>query len=325
MADNQPPMASDDTGPPGSPSPPPPPGRAPSGDQPQREGQPPPPPPPPPSPQSSADAAPEPGLQFFRPPLPATPPGPTPAPPAGGHPAPSAAPSGLPDLGAPAPFEAPAAAATAAPSATELTKPSGKRRTGLIAVIAGLIVLIAGGSAAGFLLTRPAAGKAGPTITGGSGGGAATQTAVGTPTAAGTVSYTDPEQYYTAHFASEPTYHATSQTSPVGNVPYRYAEYVGPDVDQLVGVLVFSPGTSFDTTKGLQGIASAGNGSVVSSTPSTFQGYPSLEGVINLQGDYLKVQIVHVGNLAYIIGTAGPVNPPSDYARFIAAVHITPH
>ncbi|MGH7749954.1 MAG: hypothetical protein ACREQ5_35070, partial [Candidatus Dormibacteria bacterium] len=102
-------------------------------------------------------------------------------------------------------------------------------------------------------------------------------------------------------------------------------EYVGPDVDQLVGVLVFSPGTTFDTTKGLQGIASAGNGSVISSAPSTFQGYPSLEGVINLQGDYLKVQIVHVGNLAYIIGTAGPVNPPSDYTRFIAAVHITPH
>jgi len=305
MADDQPPMAPDDTGPPDSPSPPPPP------------------PPPPPSPESSAGAAPAPApaLQFFGPPLPTTPPRPTPPPPSGGHPAPSAAPSGLPDLRAPAPFAAPAAA----PSATELTKPSGKRRTGLIAVIAGLIVLIAGGSAAGFLLTRPAAGKAGPTAPSGSGGGAGTQTAAGTPAAAGTVTYTDPDQYYTAHFASEPTYHATSQTSPVGNVPYRYAEYVGPDVDQLVGVLVFSPGTSFDTTKGLQGIASAGNGSVVSSTPSTFQGYPSLEGVINLQGDYLKVQIVHVGNLAYIIGTAGPVNPPSDYARFIAAVHITPH
>lgn len=196
-------------------------------------------------------------------------------------------------------------------------------------MIAGLIVLIAGGSAAGFLLTRPAAGRAGPTTSGGSGGAVGSQTASGTPTtpapAGGTVAYTDPDRYYTAQFASTPTYHSTTQTSPVGDVPYRYAEYVGPDVDQLVGVLVFSPGTSFDTTKGLQGIASAGNGSVVSSAPSTFQGYPSLEGVINLQGDYLKVQIVHVGNLAYIIGTAGPVNPPTDYARFIAAVHVTPH
>ena len=285
MADDQPPMPPDVTGPALSPSPPEPlpPGPAPLA--------PPPPPPPPPA-------------------LPA---------PSVAPPAPDAPPFGLPDLRAPAPFEA--------PTTTALTTPPRRRRTGLIALIAALIVLIAGGSAAGLLLTRPTAHKAGPTASGGSGGGNPTASgaqATQQPTPS-TVSYTDPDQYYTAQFDNEPKYHATSQTSPVGNVPYRYAEYVGPDVDQLVGVLVFSPGTSFDTTKGLQGIASAGSGSVISSTPSTFQGYPSLEGVINLQGDYLKVQIVHVGNLAYIIGTAGPMNPPSDYGRFIAAVHITPH
>lgn len=279
MADDQPPMPPDVTGPAGPPSPPQPP---PSGTPPpageQLSGAPPPPPPPPP-------------------------------------------PFGLPDLRAPAPFEA--------PSAADLTKPVARRRTWLVALVAGLIVLIAGGGTAGVLLTRSAAHRSGPTASAGSGGGVGHPTASaaqGTPAPTpSTVSYTDPDQYYTAQFDNEPKYHATSQTSPVGNVPYRYAEYVGADVDQLVGVLVFSPGTSFDTTKGLQGIASAGSGSVIASAPSTFQGYPSLEGVINLQGDYLKVQIVHVGNLAYIIGTAGPVNPPSDYARFIAAVHITPH
>lgn len=249
-----------------------------------------------------------PGFPNPPPPPPPSPPPPAAPPPSGAQPASSAPPAALPDLGAPAPFEA--------PSATDLTKPPARRRPWLIAVIAGLLVLIAGGSAAGVLLTRSTASKAGPTSS------AAQGTHLPTPS---TVSYTDPDQYYTAQFANEPAYHATSQASPVGNVPYRYAEYVGPDVDQLVGVLVFSPGTTFDTTKGLQGIASAGNGSVISSAPSTFQGYPSLEGVINLQGDYLKVQIVHVGNLAYIIGTAGPVNPPSDYGRFIAGVHITPH
>lgn len=251
------------------------------------------------------------------------PPPPPPAAPAtaGGPPAPDAPPFGLPDLRAPAPF--------AAPSATDLTKPPRRRPTGLIALIVGLIVLIAGGSTAGVLLTRSTASNAGPTASARPSGGGANPTASARqatpePTPR-TVSYTDPDHYYTAQFDNEPKYHATSQSSPVGNVPYRYAEYVGPDVDQLVGVLLFSPGTSFDTTKGLQGIASAGSGSIISSAPSTFQGYPSLEGVINLQGDYLKVQIVHVGNLAYIVGTAGPVNPPSDYARFIAAVHITPH
>jgi hypothetical protein len=249
------------------------------------------------------------------------PPRPAPPPLSSRPPASAAPPFGIPDLGAPAPFEA--------PSATDLTKPPRRRRTWLIALVVGLIVLIAGGGTAGVLLTRATGTNAGPTTSGSSGGGGAHPTASAAHATAeptlSTVSYTDPDQYYTAQFANEPKYHSTSQTSPAGNVPYRYAEYVGPDVDQLVGVLVFSPGTSFDTTKGLQGIASAGSGSVISSTPSTFQGYPSLEGVIDLQGDYLKVQIVHVGNLAYIIGTAGPVNPPSDYGRFIAAVHITPH
>ena len=232
---------------------------------------------------------------------PASPPPPPPLPdaPPPSEPLP---PPGIPDLGAPAPFKA--------PSAAELTKPPGRRRRRLIAAIVALIVLIAGGSAAGLLLTRPVAGKPAATACG--------------PTASA-VSYTDPNRYYTARFDCEPKYHSTSQASAAGTVPYLYAEYVGPDVDQLVGVLVFTPGTAFNTTRGLEGIATAGGGSVVSSAPSTFQGYPSREGVIDLQGEFLKVQLVHVGNLAYIIGTAGPVNPPSDYARFIAAVHITPH
>ena len=322
MADNQPPMPPDVTGPAGSPSPPP---RPPSDTAPpageQLSGAPP--PPPPPLPEAAGPASPQPSSDppplFFTPPLAGA--LPRPGPPAGsGEPAAQeAAPSALPDLRAPSPFEA----TFEAPSATNLTKPPRRRRTWLIALIAVLVVLIGGGAAAaGLLLTRTTGSKAGPTAPANPSASAAQATPQPTPS---TVSYTDPDQYYTAQFDNEPKYHATSQTSPVGNVPYRYAEYVGPDVDQLVGVLVFSPGTTFDTTKGLEGIASAGSGSVISSAPSTFQGYPSLEGVINLQGDYLKVQIVHVGNLAYIIGTAGPVNPPSDYGRFLAAVHITPH
>ena len=256
--------------------------------------------PPPPEPLWPAPAPP--------PPPPATPVAAPAAPFAAIHPAPS---------DAPPTFAAP-------PSVSELTKPSHGRRVRLIVVIAALIVLIGGGGAAGILLTRPSASKATHT-------GAASPSASGAEVSAtpaptpNTVSYDDPDQYYTAQFSKAPAYHSTTQASPAGNVPYRYAEYIGPDVDQLVGVLVFTPGTGFDTQKGLQGIAAAGKGSVVSSAPSTFQGYPSLEGVISLQGDYLKVQIVHVGNLAYIIGTAGPVNPPSDFAGFIAGVHITPH
>lgn len=183
-----------------------------------------------------------------------------------------------------------------------------------------MILLAGGGSAAGVLLTRTTAGKTTPSNAITPSGKAAQVTPLPRPAA-----YTDPDQYYTAQFDRTPAYHSTTQTTSAGNIPYRFAEYIGPNIDQLVGVLVFTPGTSFDTQKWLQGIASAGGGSLISSTASTFQGFPSLAGVISLQSDYLKVELVHVGNLAYIIGTAGPVNPPSDYARFIATVHITPH
>ena len=293
MAEDQPPLPPDVTGPPGSPPPPEP--LWPTADPPD-EVMPAPAPPPPPPPAVAPAIAP-----------PAAPPRPG----SGSPPA-----FGLPSSVAPAPYRQ--------PSVSELTKPSRGRRVGLTFVIVGVIVLVVGGSAAGFLLTRSTGSKASHL-------GATTPSASAaevSPTPAqtpNTVSYTDPDAYYTAQFSKAPAYHSTTQASPVGNVPYRYAEYIGPDVDQLVGVLVFAPGTGFDTQKGLQGIATAGKGSVISSAPSTFQGYPSLEGVISLQGDYLKVQIVHVGNLAYIIWTAGPVNPPSDYAGFIAGVHITPH
>lgn len=194
-----------------------------------------------------------------------------------------------------------------------------KRRWLIVTVVVAVVVVLGGGGAAAYLLTRPSVATVGPPSS------QPPSTGSGAPAQRGTA-YTDPNRYYTAQFDGAPTYHSTQQsTSTVGNVPYLYAEYIGPDVDQLVGVLVFDPGTTFDAQRGLQGIANAAHGSVVSSSPSTFQTFPSLEGVITLSGEYLKVQLVHTGNLAYVIGTAGPVNPPSDYQRFIASVHVTPH
>jgi hypothetical protein len=201
--------------------------------------------------------------------------------------------------------------------------PSGGGHRGVIAAAVIVVLLLAGGGVAAFLLTRPAGAPVG-TVSPSAKGRPSPLTPSFTPTPAG-VAYTDPSHYYSARFDGAPSYHTTEQSTPAGQVPYMYTEYAAPNTDQLVGVLVFQPGTSFDSQKGLQGIADASGGTLVSSNASSFQGYPSLEGVITLSGDYLKVQLVHVGNLAYVLGTAGPVNPPSDYARFLSTVHITPH
>ena len=184
-----------------------------------------------------------------------------------------------------------------------------------------LVLLAGGGGTAAVLLTHS---KSAPTAKNPSTSAAPSTSLAPAPAATG-VDYADPDKYWSARFDGTPTYHTAQQATPVGQVPYLYAEFVGPGIDQVVGVLVFSPGTGFDAQKGLQGIADSSGGTVVSSSAATFQGYPSLQGVINLAGDYLKVQLVHTGNLAYIMGTAGAVNPPSDFDRFIATVHLTPH
>lgn len=213
----------------------------------------------------------------------------------------------------------------AAPTTPVSGAPGGSHRGVVIAVIVVVLVLAgAGAGAAAFLLTRPShtptavspPPKAKPTLT-------ASPTASATP--GGGVAYTDPSHYYTARFDGAPSYRTTEQSSATGQVPYMFAEYAAQGTDQIVGVLLFPSGTGFDGQKGLQGIADSSGGTVVSSAPSSFQGYPSLEGVIAVSGDYLKVQLVHVGDLAYIMGTAGSVNPPSDYTRFLSTVHITPH
>ncbi len=104
-----------------------------------------------------------------------------------------------------------------------------------------------------------------------------------------------------------------------------YAEYSGFDVDQIVGVLLLPTGSSFDLAKGLEGVASSGGGTVTSSTPGTFQTFASLEGVVTLPTGVLKCEVVKVGPVIYIFGTVGPVNPPTDYAKFVASVSLTPH
>lgn len=145
------------------------------------------------------------------------------------------------------------------------------------------------------------------------------------PTTTSAVHYTDPQRRWTATFAGQPKYTATTEVSPEGNLPYLYAEYASFDVDQLVAVLLLKPASTFDLTAALNGLATGFSGSVVSNVSGTFRGYKSVEGVISASIGYIKCRVVRAGAVIYIIGTVGPVNPPSDYAGFVASVRLTPH
>ncbi len=140
-----------------------------------------------------------------------------------------------------------------------------------------------------------------------------------------TVVYKDPQGRWTATFAGTPTYKSTMASSPEGTLPYMYAEYSGADVDQLVSVLLIRPGSSYDLAGGFKAIAKALGGTVVSLVADTFRGYRSVEGVFSTGTGFYELRMVAAGAVIYSLGTYGPVNPPADYAAFMAAVKLTPH
>jgi hypothetical protein len=153
----------------------------------------------------------------------------------------------------------------------------------------------------------------------------AAPTAAPAPSATQGVVYTDPQGRWRATFASEPTYTATTQPSPEGNLPYLYAEYAGYDVDELVGVTLLKPESTFNFSKALNGVATGLHGTIVSSVTERFRGYQAIEGVISTAGGFFKGWIIRAGAVIYILGTLGPVNPPSDFAGFVGSLTLTPH
>jgi hypothetical protein len=143
-----------------------------------------------------------------------------------------------------------------------------------------------------------------------------------TPTA---VVYKDPQGRWSATFEGTPKYTNTTESTAEGRVPYMVAEYASFDVDEFVGVLLAPVSSTYNFTKGVDGVASSIGGTVVSVVSGPFRGYSSAEGVISAAIGVMKCRIVRVGAVVYIMGTVGPVNPPADYASFIASVTLTPH
>ncbi len=150
-----------------------------------------------------------------------------------------------------------------------------------------------------------------------------------TPTAApGVVSgaYVPPDSLWKATFTGTPKYTTTTVPSASGStIPYAYAEYANANHDQFVGVLTLPAGTTFSLKAGIDGIVSRSNGTLVSSSPTTFQGLPSYDGTISVGTEFIACRAVRSGNYVYVFGAAGIVNPPSDFAAFAASVKLTPH
>jgi len=166
-----------------------------------------------------------------------------------------------------------------------------------------------------FTITAPARFITAPATT-------PTPAATGVPTS---FHYSDPQARWSATFAGPPVYTATTVQSPAGTIPYLYAEYASPGIDQLVGVYLLKRGTTYDLAKAIDGIATGFSGKMISQSLGNFRGDSSILGVVSTSIGFIKVRIVRTSTVVYIISTLGQTNPPSDFAGFIAGVRLTPH
>jgi hypothetical protein len=195
-----------------------------------------------------------------------------------------------------------------------------------VALVGVAVALVAGIAVFAFLATRPAST---PTPTSSSGGsssssGSHSSSSSSSSTAAGST-YTDPGGQFTAVFPGTPKYQVSTASSPLGDLPYRDAEYTGGGRDEAVGVITLPAGATYDLDAGLGGITSKVSGQLLSSTHGTTQGFPSVDGHISFSGGAIEALIVHADKNVYIILTVGPRDPPSDFRSFSQSVHLTPH
>jgi hypothetical protein len=138
------------------------------------------------------------------------------------------------------------------------------------------------------------------------------------------VRYTDPQGKFAASYSGEPTPGSKTQSSPAGQIPYTYAEYIGSGRDQTAGYFSLPAGATYDLHNGLEGAASGAGGTLVSEKRGQFQGFPSDTGVISYSGGFLEVSVVQAHTTVYIFGVTGTGNPPSSYPAFAALVSLTP-
>jgi hypothetical protein len=138
------------------------------------------------------------------------------------------------------------------------------------------------------------------------------------------VRYTDPQRKFAASYSGEPTPGNKTQSSPAGQIPYTYAEYIGFGVDQTAGYFTLPAGATYDLHNGLEGAASGAGGKLVSEKRGQFQGFPSDTGVISYSGGFLEVSVVQARTTVYIFGVTGTDNPPISFPAFAALVSLTP-
>jgi len=170
------------------------------------------------------------------------------------------------------------------------------RKRGLFAVIA-VVVLVAVGGTATYLITRPAPIPTGHT-------------------------FTDPGGHFSAAFPTPPL--STTQTLTEDGADFTITEYeaqVSASDGYLVGYVVypasFDAGDSYGVLgAAIQGALSAAGGTLMSRTDGTYHGLPSTDFLLAASGYYVEMRLVLDGESLFEIGIQSTQDPPPGFTGF---------
>jgi hypothetical protein len=162
--------------------------------------------------------------------------------------------------------------------------------------LGALVVLVAGGGGA-YLLTRPAS----------------------TPPAH---RFTDPGNPFSVAFPVTPI--ATSSTTSVAGIEITVTEWeaqVSASDTYVAGYVAYpasvnTSNSSASLAGAVEGAVTAADGTLVSQSVGTYQGFPSVDFLLTTHGDYVEYWIVLDDNSAFEVGMSSTQNPPPGFTSF---------
>ncbi|HET7488538.1 MAG TPA: hypothetical protein VFJ85_11460 [Acidimicrobiales bacterium] len=131
---------------------------------------------------------------------------------------------------------------------------------------------------------------------------------------------------FRATFPSEPIHTTQKQIVPTGAMELSNYFTASEEESFAVSSGGIPPGAGFDPNVGLDGAAGAIKGTVQSRVPTTFAGYPAVQGlIVSADGKaFVEVLIVRAPNRFYILSVTAGHNPPPGFDRFKASFELLP-
>lgn len=155
--------------------------------------------------------------------------------------------------------------------------------------------------------------------------------------AGGSVAFTDPDGNFSASFSGAPVKDTSS--TPVNGQQLTYVQFtnlVNIDVVEVVAYADYPPSIPVDTpnvilSAGIQSAATHVNGTILSKTFATVQGFPSVDALVSVPASgsspngYLGARLILAGHTVFEVLSTGLDNPPAGFAPLSASLTILKH